>query len=272
VDSAEGRGVVVALLDTGVQADHPDLQRAVSFFTPESFVPGKRADVDDVGHGTHCAGLIAGALHPQTGPRYGVAPLVRLMVIRVFDQLDRGPEVDVLNAVRWAIARGAQIVSLSAGRDVDLTVLPEDNVLGQELARKGAVLLAAAGNESDRRVPRIEPSCSPGNAIGIPAIGAMNRAGRLWYASNGKAGPEHTQVDLVAPGVAVESADPDGTLTAATGTSVATPIVAGVAAVLKSREPGLSAEGLMAKLKQLARRLPGEPEPGVGAGLVQVVG
>jgi hypothetical protein len=265
---AEGEGVRVALLDTGVDRAHPDLTQAIE--SVESFVPGKKADEDEVGHGTHCAGLIAGAQQPRIGPRYGVAPKARLVVVRVFDQREKTPELEILRAVEWAAAQGCHIISLSAGRDVDDRVMPEDEHLGETLARQGILLLAAAGNDSNRQEGRIEPTRAPANARHIPAIGAMNVKGRLWNESNGAEGPPHAQVDLVAPGVRVVSASPGGGTTPASGTSVATPLVAGVAAVLKSRAPALRGRELLAHTKALARRLMDDPASGAGAGLVQV--
>lgn len=265
---AEGEGVRVGLIDGGVDRTHPDLAPAIE--TWKSFVPGKKADEDEYGHGTHCAGLIAGAKQPQGGPRYGVAPRARLTVVRIFDDTQKAPEVEVMRALKWAAAQGCHILSLSVGRDVDDRVFPEDDQLGQELALKGVLLFASAGNESDRKAGRIEPACSPANARSIPAVGAMNMKGRLWNESNGKDGAKDAQVDLVAPGVRVVSASPGGGTSPASGTSVATPIVAGVAAVLKSRTPALRGLALLEQTKSLAQRLAQEPVAGVGAGLVKV--
>lgn len=266
--SQEGLGITVALLDTGVDVKHADIRNQILDAT--SFVSGYRPDVDDDGHGTHCAGLLVGARQSQYGPRYGVAPASRLIVSRVFGGADEAAEMDLSRAIVSSVERGARILSISAGRDGVAGPDAADTQMGAYLLAHGVLAVAAAGNESDRANNSVEGTNAPANADGILAAGAITLNGRLWNKSNGVAGAAGARVDFVAPGVAVPSARPGEGTQLASGTSVATPIVAAVAAARWSREPSLSVAKLAAGLIASTLSVAGGPPDGIGYGLVQL--
>jgi subtilisin len=265
---SEGHGITVALLDTGVDVKHADIGSQI--LDAESFVSGCMPDVDNSGHGTHCAGLIVGAQTSQFGPRYGVAPASRLLVARIFGETDEAAEMDLARAVVWSVGQGAKIVSISAGRDGITGPDAADTQIGAFLRARGVLAVAAAGNESDRSNNIIQGTNAPANADGIVAAGAVTLNGRLWNRSNGREGPAAARVDFVAPGVAVPSARPGGGTQLASGTSVATPIVAGIAAARWSREPGLTVDKVAAGMISSARPVPGALPDAVGYGLARL--
>lgn len=266
--TSEGQGITVALLDTGVDVKHADIGSQI--LDAESFVSGCMPDVDDSGHGTHCAGLIVGARQSQYGARYGVAPASRLIVARIFGKEEEAAEMDLARAIMWAVARGARIVSISAGRDGVAGPDAADTQIGAYLRSRGVLAVAAAGNESDRTNNIIQETNAPANADGIIAVGAITLNGRLWNKSNGRAGAAAARVDFVAPGVAVPSARPGGGTQLASGTSVATPIVAGVAAARWSREPGLTVDKVAAGIISSTLPVAGALPSGVGNGLAHL--
>jgi subtilisin family serine protease len=150
--TATGAGVTVAVLDTGIDLDHPDFRgRFIEGADAVSFVEGE--DVRDLnGHGTHCAGVIAGPVSPACGTRYGVAPQVKLLVGKVLRGTEgEGYDSDILDGIDWAADQGAQIVSMSLGAPRNPGA-PYNTVYERVAAHflrgaQGPLLIAAAGNE-----------------------------------------------------------------------------------------------------------------------------
>lgn len=291
----DGLGVTVAVLDTGIDPDHEafagvDLIRRN--FTAES-------DDDNHGHGTHCAGTIFGG--DVDGQRIGVARNVEKAVIGKVLGQGGGSSATIARAVQWAVAEGAHVVSMSLGIDfpgfVDFLVnrhgldinaatsmaLVEyrHNInLFNSLARmvraqgafgQGTVVVAASGNESQR--PEYEIAVAPPAAgVDISAIGALQQgADGLDVARF-----SNTEVDVSAPGVDVISARAGGGLTSMSGTSMATPHVAGVAALwaqkMLAARGSVDSSALTAQIIGRATTVPLAPDAAaedVGAGIVQ---
>jgi subtilisin len=262
-----GRGVRVAVLDTGLDTQHPDFSgRAI---VTQSFVTG--SPIDDVnGHGTHCVGVAIGPAVPAQGPRYGVACGALPYVGKVVADDGSGGDGNILAGLDWALRSGCAVVSLSVGSPV----AAEDaySAIFEQLAQRaltaGMLIIAAAGNDS-LRPGSIAPVNHPANCPSILAIAAVDEHMAVWSESCGGIAGNGGEVDLAAPGVAVPSAWPRPTLyQQESGTSAATPYVAGIAALLAEANPAARGAALRTLLLAAVSRLT-LPTRDVGAGLVQ---
>jgi subtilisin family serine protease len=290
----------VAVLDTGIDATHEAFNGASLVqkdFTGEGLQ-------DDDGHGTHCAGTIFGRRVGDV-PRFGVAPGVRRAIIgKVLGRTSGGSSRTIVEAIHWAATEGATIISMSLGIDFPGYVKalvdqgePVDFATSLALQEYGnnvrlfdklaglvstlgvmsdtaTVLVAAAGNESRRRIrPDYRIGVSPpANAEDIVSVGAIGRTSTadpgFVIADFSNTGPR-----VVAPGVGVLSARSGGGYNVLSGTSMATPHAAGVAALWAERlqkERRLSSSMLINKLVGESVRMPSEFDPlDIGAGLVR---
>ncbi|MFD6323308.1 S8 family serine peptidase [Streptomyces sp. NPDC058442] len=261
-----GRGVKIAVLDTGVDTDHPDFAGRIE--ATESFVPGETAE-DGHGHGTHCIGTAAGPANPRQGPRYGVAPEAQILAGKVLSNAGSGSDGQILAGMAWAVSRGARVISMSLGARVRPGELfPQTyEILAQRALERGTVIVAAAGNDS-RRPQEIQPVGRPANCPSILAVAALDKAIAPSFFSNAGINGQGGEINIAAPGRDVHSAAPGGGYQQMSGTSMATPHVAGVIALLAQATPNASAAELMAGLKSGAFPLT-QPLRDVGAGLLQ---
>lgn len=266
MSSLTGRGVKIAVLDTGVDTDHPDLAGRIE--DTASFVPGETVE-DAHGHGTHCIGTVAGPLRPHEGPRYGVASECRILAAKVLNNSGSGTDGQILAGMAWAIARGARAISMSLGAGVRPGELfPQTyEKLAQRALQLGTVIIAAAGNES-RRPGHTAPVGRPANCPSILAVGSLDKALTTSYYSCGGINGSGGEINIAAPGRNVHSAAPGGGYQTMSGTSMATPHVAGVLALIAQANPNSSAEELKASLLSGAFPLP-QPVGDVGSGLLQ---
>ncbi|CAN5579994.1 hypothetical protein BH23ACT6_BH23ACT6_06450 [soil metagenome] len=261
--SPTGEGIRVAVLDTGMDLGHPDF--AGRSITAKSFVEGETAQ-DGHGHGTHCIGTSCGATS-QDGRRYGVAPGVDVYAGKVLGDEGSGSDAGILAGINWAIANGCAIVSMSLGADVR-EPHPPYTFAGRRALERGTLIIAAAGNNARRPG---DPGFvgSPANSPEIMAVAAVD--GRLAIAPfSARSVPfAGGQVDLAGPGVDVYSSWPMPTrYRSISGTSMATPHAAGVAA-LWAQTTGRRGLELWATLDKQSQRM-ALSSLDVGAGLVQV--
>jgi subtilisin len=265
-----GRGIRVAVLDTGLDAEHPDF--ADRTIVSRSFVEGLTA-ADGNGHGTFCAGVACGPAQPARGPRYGIAPAADLCIARVLDDNASGTDGAVLAGIDWAVRHECPVVSLSVGAPVsvgDVCHQVYEQVASRAL-QAGTLLIAPAGNTS-QRPDTIAPVEHPANCPSILAVGAVDERLAVAPFSNGGLNPGGGDLGLVAPGIAIASAAPRPTLyQTGSGTSMAAPFVAGIAALLAEARPQVRGAALRTLLLQMLLPLPA-PARDVGAGLVQAPG
>ncbi|MGW3169723.1 S8 family peptidase [Streptomyces sp. NPDC001153] len=266
LSSLTGRDVKIAVLDTGVDTGHPDLAGRIE--ATVSFVPGQTVQ-DGNGHGTHCIGTAAGPAHPQQGPRYGVACEARILAAKVLSNAGSGTDGQILAGMAWAIAQGARVISMSLGAPVQPGELfPQTyEILAQRALQRGTVIVAAAGNDSNRP-PSIQPVSRPANCPSILAVASLDKALTTSFFSNGGINGQGGEINIAAPGRDVRSAAPGGGYQVLSGTSMATPHAAGVLALLVQANPNATAAALVAGLQSGAFPLM-QPVRDVGAGLLQ---
>ncbi|MGW1544126.1 S8 family serine peptidase [Streptomyces sp. NPDC002309] len=237
-----GEGVDVAVLDTGIDAGHPDFEGRIA--ATRSFVPDEDV-TDGNGHGTHVASTVAGTGAAAGGTEKGVAPGARLHIGKVLSDKGEGGDSSVLAGMEWAARdQHAKIISMSLGGE------PTDgtDLLSQAVNRlseeTGALFVVAAGNSG----PGARTVGAPGAADAALTVGAVNGPGRgvdqlAVFSSRGpRVGDNGLKPDLTAPGVDVlaarsQFAEGEGAYTTMSGTSMATPHVAGAAALLAAEHP-----------------------------------
>ncbi len=236
--------IVVAVIDSGVDLAHPDLD-GVAVVSPRNTFWNSSDVTDVIGHGTHVTGTILAETDNGEGIA-GIAPASTLMPIKVTDDSSLSFS-DVLDGVDWARSHGADIINMSLGGGLT----PEQVALGQptfSAARDAGILMvAAAGNGGS------ESRLYPASFAGVVSVNAVDGQDELADFSNtGKA------IDLAAPGVELTSTVPGGEYAAESGTSMASPHVAGVAALVWAARPDLAVDELEAVLRASAADL-GDP-------------
>lgn len=215
----EGEGVVVAVIDTGVDYNHPDLKENI--IGGRDFT-GKGNYMDGNGHGTHVCGTIAAA-NNGSGV-VGMAPKVKILALKALGDDGSGDMDHVVEAIQYATTYGVNVISMSLGGPDSIAL--HDAV--KEAAARGIIIIVAAGNDGDGDISTEELSY-PGAYHEVIEVGAVDYNGSLAYFSN-----TNHEVDILAPGVQVLSTYLGGQYAKLDGTSMATPHVSGAAALLKS--------------------------------------
>jgi subtilisin family serine protease len=262
---SNGAGVLVAILDTGIQLDHPDL--AANVWTNPGEIPNNGRDddadgiVDDVhganmfdhsanvdddnGHGTHVAGIVAARQGNGVGGS-GLAPGAKILPVKVLDANMAGDTDTLSDGIRYAVDHGAKILNVSVNTDE-----PTDTVAAavRYAGEHGAIVVASAGNNG--RDIDLQPSYPA--SLGDPAVftvAAESEGGLLWQLSN----TGLLSVDLAAPGQYIASTTRNSSYQSRSGTSAAAPFVAASLALLSAARPDLSMSELRAIVTQTTKR------------------
>ncbi|MEV6105828.1 S8 family serine peptidase [Streptomyces sp. NPDC051940] len=263
-----GAGVKVAVLDTGIDAGHPDLTGKVD---AQANFSSSASMTDVVGHGTHVAGTIAGTGAAAPGIRQGVAPDARLLIGKVLGDDGRGDLAASVEGMEWAAEQGADIVNMSLGAAPTDGTDPVSTALNQLSTEHGTLFVVAAGNAG----PGSSTVGSPASADDALAVAAVDATGTVAaFSSRGpRVGDSAMKPEIAAPGVAItapkssamKASTPDPKYVTMSGTSMATPHVAGVAALLAQRHPDWSGQRIKAVLMSTATAASGGMDA-VGAG------
>jgi major intracellular serine protease len=222
---SKGQGITIAILDTGCDFTHPDLK--------DRIIGGRNFTDDDKGHmeifrdynghGTHVAGTMA-ATQSQNGV-VGVAPEANLLIVKVLNRHGSGQYEWIINGINYAIEQKVDIISMSLGGPEDV---PELHEVIQKAVANNILVVCAAGNEGDGQ-DSTEELAYPGSYNEVISVGAINLERKISEFSN-----SNKEVDVVAPGENILSTYLNGRYVKLSGTSMATPHVAGALAIIKA--------------------------------------
>ena len=308
----DGTGIGVAVIDSGATAAHDDLIGANGALVIDRFVDfvnGQELPYDDYGHGTHVAGIIAGSGYDSGGARSGLAPGVRLTVLKVLDSKGNGYISDVIAALDYVVEHkdelNIRVVNLSVATGVYESYTTDPvTVAAERTVQSGVVVVAAAGNNGRSPNGRTQRGgvTAPGNAPSVLTVGASSHMGTVErdddtmasFSSRGPSAIDYgAKPDLVAPGVGIESlSDAGSTLystrskyllpgTVATsylpylslsGTSMAAPVVTATVALMLQANPSLTPNAVKAILQYTAERHGGYDPLTEGAGFLNALG
>ncbi|HEY3080571.1 MAG TPA: S8 family peptidase [Chloroflexota bacterium] len=279
-EGSTGRGVTVAVLDSGIAADGDLVQPSNRLLAAVNFADSRGTQADPGGHGTHVAGIVAGNGTRSAGQYVGIAPEANVVDVRVLNDHGNGRVSSVVRGIGWVLAHRAQynirVLNLSFGAPSQGSYRGDPLSAAVEIAwRRGLVVVAAAGNNGPSggtvETPGIDPY--------VITVGATDDQGSFstaddrlaWFSAWGTPPDSAPKPDLVAPGRRIVSLRapgsyldrlyPDRVVAATggatyfrlTGTSMATPVVAGAVALLLQRQPGLTPDQVKALLTGTAR-------------------
>ncbi|MDA1976944.1 S8 family peptidase [Bacillus paranthracis] len=232
----KGEGIKVAVLDTGIDATHPDL--AANYKKGMNFTTSNFTDImDRQGHGTHCAGIIAGC--DNSIGIVGVAPRAELYIAKVLGDDGSGSIEAIVKGIDWAISEQVDVISMSLGSSVDPGPVLHNAI--KRAHEAGIIIVAATGNENTH-------VGWPASYDEVIAVGAINQnIDRANFSNFG------SETDVVAPGVDIYSTYPVGRYARLSGTSMATPMVAGVIALILARYRDIGKKLTPDQIMQLIR-------------------
>lgn len=246
-----GSGVTIAVIDTGVDLDHPDLD--ANIVTGTDILNNDSDPNDDNGHGTHVAGIIAAEKNNDAGI-VGVAPSAKIMPIKVLGSDGAGDYADIIAGIDYAVSHSAHVINLSLGAMNAGLVLKDMQDALNDAETAGVTVVAAAGNNAST-VP-FAPALFE-NVVAVGAVQETTTANnpdanyntrRSYFSNFGK-------IAVVAPGTAIQSTWIDGQTAYSDGTSTAAPFVAGVAALLKGKNSQLTPTKIRSIMERTAQDL-----------------
>lgn len=304
----DGKGITVAIIDSGIDKNHPDLEGRV--VAEKNFVDDEVSADDLLGHGTMVAGIIAGSGAASGGKYKGIAPGASLLNVKVIDSSGDGKVSDIIAGIEWAMSNGANVLSLSLGGLNLGETNPPITMAADNAMEAGAVVCVAAGNRNSSKlqsmtetkassetdsgalrasqvdlsqlgkntnkdvlllvvpiVLALPPGLidSPGDGVRVITVGASDYQGHVAaFSGSGPTRDGRTKPDVVAPGVDVISTVPPGLekpeyvdiyYARESGTSLSTPVAAGVAALLLQAQQNLTPAGVKVALTEGAEKL-----------------
>ncbi|MFF2236395.1 S8 family peptidase [Streptomyces anulatus] len=263
----DGKGTTVAVLDTGADTDHPDLAGRV---TASKNFTDSQSTKDWQGHGTHTASTVGGSGAASDGLKKGVAPGTGLLIGKVLNDSGYGQTSWIISGMQWAVDQKADVVSMSLGSSVigDCGD-PLAEATGELSKNTHSLFVVAAGNSG----PGAETVSSPGCVPGVLTVGAVDRDDTTApFSSRGPVAVTHTlKPEIAAPGVGISAASAGGrglyAYRTMSGTSMATPHVAGAAAIVRQAHPDWTAQQVKAALVSSARtagKVAGADQTGAG--------
>ncbi|MFF0139451.1 S8 family serine peptidase [Streptomyces sp. NPDC005227] len=269
----DGKGTKVAVLDTGVDAEHPDLVNRVA--ASENFTDSRNTD-DQVGHGTHTASTVGGSGAASDGRDKGVAPGASLLIGKVLNDQGYGLDSWIIAGMQWAVDQQADVVSMSLGNPAIGDCSDPMAQATKEFSQNTRTLFViAAGNAGSGTETVSSPGCVPG----VLTVGAVDHDDTTApFSSRGPVAVTHTlKPEIAAPGVDILAANAGGrgvyAYQSMSGTSMATPHVAGAAAVVRQAHPDWTAQQIKAALVASARtggKVAGADQ--TGGGVLDVIG
>ncbi|MCX6678694.1 MAG: S8 family serine peptidase [Methanothrix sp.] len=299
----DGQGITVAVIDSGIDKNHPDLTGKV--IAEKNFLADEITADDLLGHGTMVAGIIAGSGAASNGRYKGIAPGAKLISVKVIDGKGDGKVSDIIAGIEWAVYNGADVLSLSLGGINLGETNPPITMAADNAAGAGVVVCVAAGNRnsseaqgqvkgafakgignSDVGISQQEQSDdknvlllfvpivlalppglidSPGDGVKVITVGAADNNGRMaGFSGSGPTRDDRIKPDAVAPGVDIISTVPSGLkrpvyvddyYARESGTSLSTPVAAGLCALLLQANGNLTAAGVKAAMTRGATKL-----------------
>ncbi|BCB75032.1 hypothetical protein Pflav_014420 [Phytohabitans flavus] len=273
----DGAGVKIAVLDTGIDLNHPDFAGRIS--ASRSFVPGQEVQ-DHFGHGTHVASIAAGSGAASADKYRGVAPAAQLVVGKVLSDQGFGTISDIIAGMEWATAEGAKVVNMSFGGDPSDGKDPLSQAVNRISADTGALFVVAAGNNAGWP----QSVTSPASADRALAVGNVAKTPPFASDPSSSLGPRvgdfAIKPEITAPGASIVAARAEGTdlnpgspvdnpgYQNLTGTSMASPHVAGAAALVAQQHPDWNADQIKDALVSTANPNPSAPVTWQGGGMV----
>ncbi len=256
-----GKGVTVAIVDTGIDGNHPDLKGRIVGW--KDIVNGRETPYDDFGHGTHCAGIIAGSGAASNGKYRGIAPEASLIGVKVLSKEGSGNESDILAGIEYATETNAQVISMSLGSDEHSQAICD---AVSRAVQKGKIVVVAAGNSG----PDSGTIGCPSDNKDVITVGAVDPIDYACsFSSRGPLKDGTTKPDVMAPGFEIISCRAsgimdnkaiDGQYLAMSGTSMACPMVSGTVALMLQKDPTLTPQKAKDVLQKTAKHL-GEKTP-----------
>lgn len=268
-----GKGIKVALVDSGIDGTHPDLTGRIVEW--KDFVAGKTTPYDDFGHGTHCAGIIGGNGNASNGKYKGIAPNVQYIGIKVLGSDGSGSLDNILAGLDYATKSDARIISMSLGSETH-TQSMDDAVA--KAVQAGKVVVCAAGNSG----PGAKTIGCPADSPDALTVGATDKNDQIAsFSSRGPNRDGSVKPDVSAPGKDIVSTRAAGTnpskaidnyYLSMSGTSMATPMVSGAIADLLQKQPNLTVAQVKSIMEKTAKPLgSGIPNNDYGYGRISIV-